>query len=291
MDFVGSAKLNGTALQLTDGGSDEAAAAWYQVEANIKSFTTDFNFQITPASGACDGFTYTIQGNNASSIGPSGGGLGYGPDTTSGTPGIGNSVAVKFDLCNNAGEGSDSTGLYTNGASPTIPAVDMTSSGVNLHSGDVLHAHMTYDGTNLAMTIMDTTTNASFSNSWQVDIPTTVGGNSAFVGFTGGTGGETAIQDILNWTFTSGSSSPVITSATTKSGTVGTAFSYQITATNSPTSYGATGLPSGLTVNSVTGLISGTPTAAGTSTVTLSAANGSGTGTATLTLTIKKRHP
>jgi hypothetical protein len=79
---------------------------------------------------------------------------------------------------------------------------------------------------------------------------------------------------------------PVITSATTASGMVGSAFSYQITATNTPTSYGATGLPAGLSVNSITGLISGTPTAAGTSTVTLSATNSSGTGNATLTLTI-----
>ena len=39
---------------------------------------------------------------------------------------------------------------------------------------------------------------------------------------------------------------PVITSATTASGTVGSAFSYQITATNAPTSYGATGLAGGV---------------------------------------------
>ena len=78
----------------------------------------------------------------------------------------------------------------------------------------------------------------------------------------------------------------VITSATTASGKVGNPFSYQITATGAPTSYGATGLPAGLTVNSGTGLISGTPTVAGTSTVTLSATNSIGTGNATLTLTI-----
>src|SRR5258708_22631262 len=54
---------------------------------------------------------------------------------------------------------------------------------------------------------------------------------------------------------------PVITSGTTASGTVGSAFSYQITATNTPTSYGATGLAAGLAVNTSTGLISGTPTA------------------------------
>jgi hypothetical protein len=79
---------------------------------------------------------------------------------------------------------------------------------------------------------------------------------------------------------------PVITSATAASGTVGSSFSYQITATNAPASYGAAGLPVGLTVNTGTGLISGTPTAAGTSTVTLSATNSGGTGTAPLTLTI-----
>jgi Bacterial lectin len=74
-------------------------------------------------------------------IGMAGGGLGY--------QGIGSSVAVKFDLYSNAGEGVDSTGFYTNGAAPTVPAVDMTASGVNLHSGDILQAHITYDGTTL----------------------------------------------------------------------------------------------------------------------------------------------
>src|SRR5205814_2099947 len=84
---------------------------------------------------------------------------------------------------------------------------------------------------------------------------------------------------------------PVITSATTATGQVGVAFSYQITATNNPTSYGATGLPAGLTVNTSTGLISGTPTTAGTYTVTISATNAGGTGSATLTLTINNPLP
>ncbi len=70
---------------------------------------------------------------------------------------------------------------------------------------------------------------------------------------------------------------PVISSATTATATVGTAFSYQITASNSPTSYAATGLPAGLSINTTSGVISGTPTAAGTSTVTLTATNTGGT--------------
>jgi hypothetical protein len=79
---------------------------------------------------------------------------------------------------------------------------------------------------------------------------------------------------------------PAITSSLTASGTVGVAFSYTITATNNPTSFNATGLPAGLSVNTTTGLISGTPTAAGSSNVTISATNAAGTGTATLALTI-----
>jgi hypothetical protein len=79
---------------------------------------------------------------------------------------------------------------------------------------------------------------------------------------------------------------PVITSTSFAAGPVNSAFSYQITATNSPTGYNATGLPSNLSVNTTTGVISGTPTVGGTSSVTLSAINSSGTGTATLTLLI-----
>jgi hypothetical protein len=78
----------------------------------------------------------------------------------------------------------------------------------------------------------------------------------------------------------------VITSSSTASGTVGVAFSYQITATNNPTGFNATGLPAGLSVNTTTGLISGTPTAAGSFSVTISANNAAGTGSATLALTI-----
>ena len=87
-------------------------------------------------------------------------------------------------------------------------------------------------------------------------------------------------------TVNSASGVPAITSATTASGTVGSSFSYQITASNSPASYSATGLPSGLSVNTGSGLISGTPTAAGTSSVTVNATNSSGTGSAVVTLTI-----
>ncbi|MDP2138281.1 MAG: SMP-30/gluconolactonase/LRE family protein, partial [Candidatus Didemnitutus sp.] len=80
---------------------------------------------------------------------------------------------------------------------------------------------------------------------------------------------------------------PVITnSPLTAAGTVGAAFSFTITASNSPTSYSASGLPAGLAINTTTGAITGTPTVAGSTSVTLGATNATGTGNATLTITV-----
>jgi hypothetical protein len=70
---------------------------------------------------------------------------------------------------------------------------------------------------------------------------------------------------------------PVITGAGTASTYVNTTFSYQVQASDSPTSYAATGLPAGVGINTTTGLISGTPTVVGNYTVNLTAANAGGT--------------
>jgi hypothetical protein len=83
---------------------------------------------------------------------------------------------------------------------------------------------------------------------------------------------------------------PVITSPLTASGKLNEPFSYLITATNNPTSFGATNLPSGLTVSTSTGSISGTPTVTGTFHVTISASNAAGTGSATLVLTVTQTY-
>ena len=176
---------------MTDGNPNEARSAFFTTPVNVQQFSTGFDFQLTNPNA--DGFTFTIQGSGPTALGTVGGGLGYG--------GIPTSVAVKFDLYNNAGEGPDSTGLYTNGAVPTVPAINLSSTGINLHSGDIFNAQLTYNGATLTVVITDTVTNASATQTYTVNIPAIVGGPTAYVGFTGGTGGITAVQDILNWTY------------------------------------------------------------------------------------------
>jgi len=80
---------------------------------------------------------------------------------------------------------------------------------------------------------------------------------------------------------------PVITSATNATPSAYEFFAYTITASGSPTSFAASGLPTGLSLNSVNGIISGTPTVVGQYVVALTASNAGGDGTGTLTLTVQ----
>jgi hypothetical protein len=85
----------------------------------------------------------------------------------------------------------------------------------------------------------------------------------------------------VNGTGTGGGGDTVtVTNPGTQTGTVGTPASLQIHATDSAAgqtlAYSATGLPAGLSINSSTGLISGTPTASGSSSVTVTATDTTG---------------
>ncbi len=81
-----------------------------------------------------------------------------------------------------------------------------------------------------------------------------------------------------------------VTNPGARSATVGTAFSLQVSATDSASgqtlTYSASGLPAGLSISS-SGLISGTPTTAGSYAVTVTATDGTGAaGSASFTLTV-----
>jgi fibronectin type 3 domain-containing protein len=195
----GPATVNGSALQLTDGGSNEAASVFSTSPVDISRFTTAFHFQLlNGTTPSAEGFTFTVQTVGPNALGPAGGGLGYG-----GTGGILHSIAVKFDLNDNGGgEGPNSTGFYSNGAAPTFSkSIGLTKTGLDLHSGHVFNVSITYANGLLTVVITDTVTQVSATQTYSVNVPNIVGASQAYVGFTASTGSLTAVQSILNWTY------------------------------------------------------------------------------------------
>lgn len=121
--------------------------------------------------------------------------------------------------------------------------------------------------------------------------PTTPGSYTVTVTVSDGSGASSVNFD---WTIGQGGgqgTAVTVTNPGNQTGTVGTAASLQIKASDSASgqtlTYSATGLPAGLSISSATGLISGTPTTAGSSSVTVTVTDGTGSkGTASFTWTI-----
>ncbi|CAN5423813.1 hypothetical protein BH11ARM2_BH11ARM2_33600 [soil metagenome] len=199
LTFQGTSKLADGHLRLIDYDYSTASSTFWTTKMQVDRFRTKFRFQITDPGA--DGLMFVIQANATNAVGPSGGGLGFGPDTSGNGGGIPKSVGIKWDIYNNSGEGENSTGVYLNGSAPTTPAVDLSGTGIDLHSGHVFDATITYYGPTLHVVTTDTQTCASAAQSYPVDIVGTLGKSIGWVGFTAGAGGLSGKFDILNWTY------------------------------------------------------------------------------------------
>ncbi len=228
LTLVGSA--NNTAvpgqLQLTPASDFQHGAAYSTTPITLgasATFSTQFQFQITTPGGLspADGITFVLAAS-PTGLGGTGGELGYG--------GVGNSVAIELDTWNNGandGQSSnhiaiDEDGNINNGSSESDQdltnvygiklcdfTVGYTQAGC-LSNGHLWTATITYDGTDLNAVLFDPAKGVAFDaiTNYPIDIGSFLGTNTAYVGFTAGTGSGNENQDVLNWEFSNTSVLP-----------------------------------------------------------------------------------
>jgi len=183
----------------------ENGSAYYNIPQNISTFTATFTYKYggtNPASfGPGNGFTFIIQNDSLNALGTSGFGNGPLGDPNTVAP----SVAVEFNLFTGFGQAvgtqvaiNGDYGPFKSGSNSYF----LVPGGVKLLSGDPIQVVLSYSGTTLTETLTDETSKVSWTVTHSVNIESAIGGSTAYVGFTGGTGAAVANQSISNFTFT-----------------------------------------------------------------------------------------
>jgi hypothetical protein len=197
--------------------------------------------------------------------------------------GLESAITADFNQTAGTGTGSGTVTVTTPGNQTGTVG---TAASLQISAGDTATGTLSYSASGLPAGLSINSSTGLISGT-----PTTAGTSSVTVTATDTTGptGSTT----FTWTVNGGGSTGntvTVTNPGTQSGTVGTAVSLQVAGSDSASgqtlSYSATGLPAGLSISS-TGLISGTPTTAGTVGVTVTAKDSTGaTGTTTFSWTI-----
>ena len=204
------ATINLGTATLTNGGTNEGRSVFYNTPQSINNgFTASFTYQESSsliAAGAGIAFVIQDDSRGTQAVGQSGTLLGYGG---SGTAAISPSSAVEFNLLNAAGVGTSTTNYATNGA--LTGTTYNTSFAANLGSGDSINVTIHYDGSTLTEKLIDTTTHVSSPTySYAAgNLSTLLGSNTAYVGFTGGSGSVGVSQTISDFSYVAVPESPI----------------------------------------------------------------------------------
>jgi hypothetical protein len=213
MPVHGNAAYVGSSLRVVPNLANQAGSAYLATPIPITastSFHTHFRFTFAPNGAATggEGITFVIQNAGPTAVGGFGGSLGYGG-------GVFPSIAVEFDTAMSAGTNDpdgNHIGLHLHDVSGVMTShLAFASAGVPAMDGaGPLDAWIDYDGsTNQIQVFMSTTTvkpGAALLTYTGLDL--SLVGTQGYVGFTGGTGAvgtATNNEDILYWTFTTGS--------------------------------------------------------------------------------------
>jgi hypothetical protein len=189
---TGSPALGGTdSIQLTTGG-DQFRSIFFHDAQDITQFSASFTYRAADIGGkgfGRHGITFVMQ-NSPDDVDALGLALGY--------SGITNSAAITLEL----DMGVTYSGYFTNGVLGGGAAALTPVNAYSLHEIDV---SMVYDGSFLTVSFVDTVTGASqtLPNMMVGSLADVVGGPSAYIGFSGGTGVGGVDQHLSNFTFTS----------------------------------------------------------------------------------------
>ncbi|HWF20405.1 MAG TPA: immunoglobulin domain-containing protein, partial [Verrucomicrobiae bacterium] len=191
---VGSLYAGNNQLQLTFNTGNEDNSSFFDYPVYIGGFEASFLYQVVnPPGTPADGLCFVVQNDprGAAALGGGGGALGVG--------GITPSAELEFNIYPNNPLGGVGIALATNGAIGNV----IHTLPVNLISGDVIAVNILSLNGTVYLTLTDTNANATFSASAALNVPAVVGGNAAYVGFTGSDGGAEANQVINNFQFIS----------------------------------------------------------------------------------------
>jgi len=183
-------------LQLTAGVGNTARSAFYNTPLYVGSFYAEAVYQVlTGVNGSgADGVSFCLQNDprGPTALGAGGGSLGV--------SGIAPSAEFEINIYPNNTPGGAPGGSYAfhvNGANGGYTV----ASPVVLDSGDPIKLSFQYNGSTLTVNMRDQITSASYSASVPIDLPAALGGDTAFVGFTGADGGAFSTQIVTNFMY------------------------------------------------------------------------------------------